>query len=927
MSIPRATYRIQLHKGFGFRDATALVPYLAELGVSHVYCSPYLRARSGSMHGYDIIAHDELNPEIGSRAEFDGFVAELRRHGMGQIMDVVPNHMGVMAADNVWWMDVLENGQASPYADYFDIDWHPASAHLNNRLLVPVLGGHYGALLQEGELKLTFDASRGAFSVEYHHHRLPIDPRTYPRILAKAPQALQEISAEFGSLPPREAAGLAAAREVAKDSLKQRLSRMCAENPALSPGIQAAVASFNGMPGDVASFDALHELLDAQAYRLAYWLVASDEINYRRFFDINELAALRMEKPEVFDATHALVFDLLREGAVDGLRIDHPDGLYDPAAYFRRLQEKYVEVCGASRALEDRRPLYVVVEKIVASYESMPEAWAVHGTTGYRFANLVNGVFVDESSARAFSRLYSGYTGVRDDFEEIARRSRQLILRIALASELTVLANRLARIAHGHRGTRDYTLNTLRQALAEVIACFPVYRTYRAETISVDDRRWIDWAVARARRHTRATDRSIFDFISGVLLSDEPAMRAFAMKFQQLTAPVMAKGVEDTGFYIYNRLVSLNDVGGDPAVFGYGVNAFHGASADRAAKWPHTLVATSTHDNKRSEDVRARINVLSELPAAWRLNLRRWTRLNRSNKRLVEGEQVPSRNDEYLLYQILLGSFPVAGDADALVAYAKRVDAYMLKAIREAKVHSSWVNPDAEYEAAMSAFVNGLLKPDRNLFLEHLRGAAATVAWLGMLNGLSATLIKLTSPGVPDIYQGNELWDFSLVDPDNRRPVDYSIRRELLAGLPASGAPVPEVREIFAKPQDGRAKLFVTSRLLAHRKANPGLFLNGGYTPVLASGRRESNTLAFARIHDGSGLLTVATRLHAGLGLVVGELPCGESLWEGTKLEVPFLPGGTRVRNIFTGSEIEVREGALLLGQIFADAPAAALAF
>ncbi len=928
MGIPRATYRLQLHQGFGFRDATALVPYLSALGVSHVYCSPYLRARSGSTHGYDIIGHHELNPEIGSRADFDAFAAALRAHGMGQIMDVVPNHMGVMAADNAWWMDVLENGQSAGHAEYFDIDWHPASAHLANRLLVPVLGGHYGALLEAGEFGLDFDSVQGTFSVNYHEHRFPVDPRTYFMILSRAGADLEGVARAFGELPPREATDRAAERNVSKETLKRGFASLCESNPRFAAAIQSTVRCYNGVPGDPASFDALHELLDAQAYRLAYWRVASDEINYRRFFDINSLAALRMERPEVFEATHAFVFELLRAGAVDGLRVDHPDGLYDPAEYFSRLQKKFIEVC-APGAIDAERPLYVVIEKIIAPFEKLPEGWAVHGTTGYRFANLLNGLFVDEAAGKGFTRLYSGYTGVGESFEDIARNSKHLVLRTALASELTVLANRLARIAHADRATRDYTLNTLRQALADVIAAFPVYRSYMSSDVSADDRRWVEWAIARARRHTRAADDSIFDFIKATLLSDGRAARAFTMKFQQLTAPVMAKGVEDTTFYIYNRLLSLNDVGGDPAAFGYGVNAFHRASADRAAKWPHTMLATSTHDNKRSEDVRARIDVLSELPAAWRLNLRRWSRMNRSKKRVVDGARAPSRNDEYMLYQTLLGSFPPKiAESGELAAFAKRIEGYMLKAVREAKANTSWINPNHEYEAAICGFVRGLLRPERNLFLEDLRTAAATVGWLGMLNSLSMTVIKLTSPGVPDIYQGNELWDFSLVDPDNRRPVDYEVRRAMLDRLPQPGtSPIGEIREIFHNPHDGRAKLFVIAQLLGYRRAHSDVFLHGAYLPLQAVGHRHSNVLAFARNHAQGGAVIVGTRLHASLGIAEGALPCAEAVWGDTVVQLPFVPEGTQLRHLLTGRRCVVSAGALRLAEVFADVPAAVLVY
>jgi (1->4)-alpha-D-glucan 1-alpha-D-glucosylmutase len=697
--------------------------------------------------------------------------------------------------------------------------------------------------------------------------------------------------------------------------------------------IDGALRTFNGQVGQAASFDQLHELLEAQAYRLAFWRVASDEINYRRFFDINDLAALRMENEAAFEATHELVFELVAAGMVDALRIDHPDGLFDPAAYLRRLQEKLRSLVAPDGAADEGAgPLYVSVEKIIAPFEAMPESWAVSGTTGYRFANLVNGLFVDTGAEARFSRIYHRFIGSEASFADVAQRSKQLILQTALASEMTVLVNRLARIARADRYTRDFTFNTLRRALTEIVIAFPVYRTYIAEDVTAQDRRYIEWAVAIARRRSRAADTSIFDFIKAALLGEAPSanpamadeVRYFARKVQQVTAPVMAKGVEDTSFYVYNRLISLNDVGGDPATFGYGVNAFHGASADRVAKWPHTMLATSTHDNKRSEDVRMRIDVLSELSAGWRLQLRRWSRMNRAKKRKVEGEAAPSPNDENLIYQTMVGSYPLALDgARELEAYRERIGGYMLKAIREARTYTSWVNHNEDYEAATVQFVQALLSAsERNLFLEDLIATVKPLAWLGMLNSLSMVLIKLTAPGVPDCYQGNELWDFSLVDPDNRRPVDYAHRRHLLEQLRSTPA-----AEIFENLADGRAKLHVTKVLLALRKSRPELFTHGNYVPVQVEGEKSAHVAAYARQHGAAGVIVVAGRLFATLPVVAGALPRGADAWGDTRVLLPFMEEGTRLRNVLDDRTCRIREGGIRLAEAFECAPGAALAY
>jgi (1->4)-alpha-D-glucan 1-alpha-D-glucosylmutase len=709
--------------------------------------------------------------------------------------------------------------------------------------------------------------------------------------------------------------------------------------------IERAVRVMNGAAGERDSFETLHELLEQQAYRLAYWRVASDEINYRRFFDINELAGLRMENEAVFEATHRLVLDLLADGKVDGVRLDHPDGLYDPEQYFRRLQERYAQHAGIDMPPPEdgrpSRPLYVVVEKITASHEHVPETWAVHGTTGYRFATVVNGLFVDGSARSKLERTYRAFIGEDLELDEVVYRGKRTTMRSALASELTVLANSLLRIARADRRTRDYTFNTLREALTEVVACFPVYRTYIADGVSQQDRRQIDWAIAHAKRRSRAADISIFDFVRGAVLGRPPKgappehaalFRAFAMKFQQFTAPVTAKGVEDTAFYIYNRLVSLNEVGGDPNLFGFTVSAFHGASADRAARWPHTMNATSTHDNKRAEDVRTRIDVLSEMPAAWRLLLRRWSRLNRARKRTVDRAPAPSRNDEYLLYQTLLGTFPLETLDDAgLATYRERIERYMIKAIREAKVSSSWISVSEPYEAAVTEFVRQLLgRREGNMFLDDLASQTRSIAWFGMLNSLSMTAIKFASPGVPDIYLGTETWDFSLVDPDNRRPVDFARRKAMLEGMAAlagSENMTKAVREMAAAPEDGRAKLWVVWRALEMRRAHPDLFKDGDYAPLAASGTRADHVVAFARRHDDVGVIAIAGRLWASLGIDAHVPPLGAEAWQDTAIDAVLLPAGTEPIDVLTGERVTVRDGRIRIADAFANFPAALLLY
>ncbi len=907
--VPRATYRLQLSRAFTFAHAAALVPYLAALGISHVYCSPYLRARPGSSHGYDIVDHGALNPEIGTAADFDGFVAALRAHGMGQIADVVPNHMGVLRADNAWWLDVLENGPASAFAHFFDIDWTPLDPGQHGKVLLPVLADHYGRVLERGELWLVFDAGAGSFAVLYFDHRFPLDPRSYPPLLTAAADdpraspaaraALADLAAAFAQLAPRDArdADAVAARRADVPRLQRRLAQRVVRHRWLRAALEAACRAHNGA-------DALHALLERQAYRLASWRVAAEEINYRRFFDVNDLAALRMEDETVFDATHARLLAWTAAGAIDGLRVDHPDGLLDPCQYFERLQRAHLRAAHLADSRVDARlgerppPLYVVAEKVLAAHEELPADWAVYGTTGYRFATLVNGLFVDRAQRKRVDRAWRAFVGAEAlDWPEVAYASRHEVMAGALAGELTVLANRLLRLARADTRTRDFTQQALRQALAAVAASFPVYRTYIVDRPAPSDRRYVEWAVGQARARSRAADPSIFDFVRAALLGQAADglaadALAFARRFQQFTAPVAAKGIEDTAFYRFNRLLSANDVGADPETLGIRVAAWHAASRDRAARWPHTMLATSTHDSKRSEDVRNRLNVISELPAAWRLAVRRFSRLNRRFRRTVDGARAPSANDEYALYQLLAGSLP-PGELDdaALAAWRERVAAAWLKGAREAKLHTSWIHPNPEYEAALQEFVAGALaRAHGNLFLDELRAAAAPLAWFGQLNSVSMALLKFTSPGVPDLYQGNETLTLRLVDPDNRAPVDFAALRAALARLAAlaarlDGDPRP-LHELFT---DGLAKFWVTWRALTLRRERRALFERGEYVPLPVSGARAQHVVAFARRHGSECAIVIAGRLFAGLGAAPGELPLGTAVWGDTAVDLSPL--------------------------------------
>lgn len=932
--VPVALYRLQFSQKFTFNDAYAIVDYLHTLGISHIYASPFLKARAGSPHGYNIVDHNALNPEIGTEAEFNTFVARLHAYRMGLIIDFVPNHMGVGGDDNAWWLHVLENGESSVYAAFFDIDWHPANPALNNKILLPFLGDHFGAVLENGELRLEYDREKGTFAIRYYDHLFPIDPHTYPQILeleitrsaeqyanTDRFQALTQYIAECKALPRRTelSPNRRDQRHQGVEKCKHHLTELCLNYPEIYNMILVNVACFNGDIAQPSSFNRLHHLLETQAYRLSYWKVATEEINYRRFFDINELAAVRMENDVVFDMTHQYLRRLIHNEQINGIRIDHPDGLTDPCTYYHQLQN-LIRQEQEHLSHQNKAVFCLWIEKILASFENPPADWPVSGTTGYDAAFSLNGIFVRRQSERQFDRIYSRFIGLNLNFEDLLYDRKKLVIHHILSSELTVLANLLNRIAQTNRHTRDFTFQALRNAVSEVVAYFPVYRTYIIdEKISEVDLRYLHWAIARAKKNNPASDILIFDFIERLLTMthlDDYSVNIrrriiqFVLKFQQYTAPVMAKSLEDTTFYIYNRLISLNDVGFNTCAFGTSVTAFHQANKQRLDNWPYSMVTTSTHDSKRSEDVRSRINVLSEIPNEWQRYLNRWNRLNSSKKRLIDNERAPSRNDEYLIYQTLIGAWPPGElDSEALKAFHLRIETYMLKAVREAKLHTSWINPNNAYEEALCYFIKALLEnPEHNAFLTDFLPLHQRISRYGFFNSLSQTLLKLTVPGIPDIYQGNELWTFNLVDPDNRRPVDYFQRRFALQTIIRQYEVCEKLsdftRYLLEQIDNGHAKLYLTWRILTLRNQFPQLFEHGKYANLAVQGSKTDHVCAFARLFEEKEIIVVAVREFTSLMVTDNDLPIGHSIWEDTMIKAPENGCVKKYRNVFTNEEV-----------------------
>lgn len=992
MRIPCSTYRLQFNHRFTFSDAKKVIKYLYELGITEIYASPYLKASKGSLHGYDIVDYNSLNHEIGTAKDYEDFIKKLEKYKMGQIFDFVPNHMCITDSSNLLWMDVLENGQSSLYSDFFDIDWHPVKKELENKILLPILGNYYGLVLENQELKLIF--YNGAFFIDYYEHRLPIRPQTYIKILNFRIEELEKslssdssnlmellsIITALNYLPTHIERDPEKIKEIhrEKEVIKKRLWNLYRESQEIKNFIDENVNIFNGIKGEPRSFDLLDELLNEQVYRISYWRVACEEINYRKFFDINELAAIKMENPEVFKECHRFVFQLIKEGKITGLRIDHPDGLYNPSEYFKDLQKNCFiqtqianfekvqkKVSDSSEEVNDIalfkakteeiekiisdeyektiadqpdfKPFYIVGEKILMRGEKVPDKWGIHGSTGYVFLNYLNGIFIKIDNTKPFDGIYKNFTGEKIEFNEIVYESKKMIMKLSMASEINTLGHHLNTLSEKDRRTRDFTLNSLTDAIVEVIAFFPVYRTY-INNLEMDarDRKYIEIAVSRAKKKNPDIEETI-EYLKNVLLlqfpdyfNEEDRMQwfNFVMKFQQITGPVMAKGMEDTAFYIYNKLISLNEVGGMPDKFGITRETFHGQNIERLRQYPYELITTSTHDTKRSEDVRARINVLSEIPDEWKKCLSKWNKINRKKKILVDGKRVPDKNEEYLLYQTLIGTWPFRflNDED-YTSFKVRIKKYMVKALREAQSNTSWINPFTLYEDAMTIFIERILDGKDNKFLDDFIEFEKKIFHYGIYNSLSQTLLKITSPGVPDFYQGTEIWDFSLVDPDNRRDINFELRKKMLAELKnfyqQNGA-LKLVKELIENREDGKIKMYVIYKALNFRKRHRYLFEKGEYIPLEVFGERSNNICTFARRIGQKVVIVAIARFFTEL-ISDKEVFPFDVEWKNSFIAVPFAEKGEKYRNIFTDEVIEAndneRTNILMLSKIFVTSP------
>jgi glycogen operon protein len=929
-----ATYRLQLSPTFTLDDARDILDYLSELGVTDVYLSPIMRAASGSDHGYDVISHSELSPEIGGEAALERLSKALRERGMGLLLDWVPNHMGVAAGQNQYWDDVLENGRSSLCADFFDIDWQPVRDDLNDRVLLPLLGDQYGSELEQGKLVIVWEGND--FKLAYYEHRLPLGPRSLLSVfelalsslsLAEddpARQELESIVTALRHLPDRHETKLELKKERAREKqvIKRRLSTLREESTAVREALEQALAQVNGMVGIPASYDALDGILDQQSYRLCSWQVATEEINYRRFFDVNQLAALRMEDDAVFDEAHGLLFKLLDAGIVNALRLDHTDGLYDPCAYFEKVQARFRAWKVPPESPDDRaRPLPILVEKILQRDEALPPEWAVDGTTGYEFGAGVRALWVDAAAEPALTRAYQDATGDVRTFAEHEYECKRHAVRFVLISELNLLAQAAHRIAMGDRHYRDFTLLGLTRALTEIVCAFPVYRTYLrpGSAAGATDERVVRAAVRLARLRNRAQNPSVFRFFERLLLlklegSDEQKQRqtSFALRFQQLTGPIMAKAVEDTAFYRYSRLLALNEVGGAPARINGAVRDFHRDNIERARSWPLSMVTTATHDTKRGDDAAARIAVLSEMPDRWRRAVEGWREIATFARSVVEELTAQNRTNEYLFYQSLFGAWPFGADASQLGDLEARLTQYLLKAAREAKQETSWLTTDAEYEAGIQDFVHKLFQSQ--IFLEDVEAFCAEIDAPAAVNALGQVALRLCSPGVPDTYQGGELWNQSLVDPDNRRAVDYGLRRRYLTELQRAAEPRALCAELLETFADGRVKQYVTAKLLKLRKAQPDLFARGDYTPL----EDGEHVLAFARAFEQQRLLCVVPRLSRRLTAGRAKFPIGE-VW-GRRTLNGIKPG--QYRNVLTEVRAQLSSSASL-SLLLADFPVA----
>jgi (1->4)-alpha-D-glucan 1-alpha-D-glucosylmutase len=918
--VPTSTYRLQLVPGFGFREARDVVDYIDDLGIGGVYTSPYLRAERGSTHGYDVVDHASLNPELGTEDDYRALSDAWSHHRLEHLLDFVPNHVGIGSGENEWWSDVLENGPSSVYADFFDIEWRPPASALLDRVLLPVLERQFGEEVDAGTIRVVFDG--GALVVHYHGSRFPASPRSCGLVLElalahvtlpRSHAAVQELESILGALrhlpsavtaDPAERAERAREKEIAK----KRLSALSAAHGEIASAIHVAVDATND------NSDRLEQFLGEQNYRLSYWRVATEEINYRRFFDVNDLAAIRIEDPEVFGMAHALILDLVEQGRVTGLRLDHTAGLYDPAGYLHALQASVREALRRGGRATDA-PIYSVAEKILEVGEELPRGWEVSGTTGYDYLAVANGLWIDPSNEDRLTRLYADFTGAPIDYREIVHEAKRDVMDGSFSSEIHVLAHSLKRIADGNRRARDFTLPALVRVIKMTIAAFPVYRTYVRPDGSrqTHDEALVARAIAEARAKNPMMEASHFEFLSDTLMLKERTADTvrFAMRFQQLSGPIMAKGVEDTALYRYNRLVCLNEVGCDASRFGTAPTEFHAHNRATLARWPLSMTTTTTHDTKRSEDVRARLAVLSEMPAEWEKTVSCFDAIARA---AVPGD-MPSRNDAYLFYQSAVGACPFdAGEAGS-AAFADRLVAYMLKAAHEAKVMTSWAAPNPPYDQALERFIRGALGTPA--FVDLLSEFVNAVAGFGALNSLAQVALRLAAPGVPDIYRGCESWDFSLVDPDNRRPVDFARLRSQLAGLEGRVQTADLAADLTRTFTDGRIKMYTTLVGLRHRREIPALFLEGGYEPL---GDDSLHVVAFERRLGADRLVCVVPRMARALTGGRGVWPLAHA-WGDAALTL--TDSGT-FRNLFTGERIE--GGTIPLATVFQTFPVAWLA-
>jgi (1->4)-alpha-D-glucan 1-alpha-D-glucosylmutase len=948
LRIPVATYRLQFNGQFRFEHARTVAGYLHRLGVTDMYASPLLQARRGSSHGYDVTDPSRLNSEIGTEQELEALTAELRGHGMGLLLDVVPNHMAA-SSENPWWMDVLEDGPGSAYASFFDIDWHPPRTSLAKKVLLPILGRTYAQALESKELRLIFEG--GGFFIQYYEAKLPVAPKACLPVLRHrldelehklgeddpAIRELQGILSAVAALPERVGLSteMAGERRLQREAVKERLWNLYQSAPEIREFLCENVRIFNGRKRKRGSFLFLDRLLADQSYVLSYWLSANAEINYRRFFTISDLVGVRVEDPLVFEARHSVVLRLIEKGLVTGLRVDHIDGLRDPLGYLRRLQERV----SPNETPGGHPRFYVIVEKVFSNGEKLPDEWPVCGTTGYDFLNQVNGIFLDPGGSKELNHIYESFVGSKSRYEDLIYEKKKEVMETLLAVEMRSLGHHLGLLAEQDRYARELPQADVARALVETTACLPVYRTYvRSFGASFSGRQYIEPALQSARRLNPGLDPQCFDFLGDVLLLRErvhlsaehrEARLSFVTRWQQFTGPIMAKAVEDSALYLYNRLVSLNEVGGAPTSNGVPLPAFHDFCRYRQEHCRHTLNATSTHDTKRAEDVRARINVLSEIPIKWEGALSRWARWNRTRKRMVDGRLVPDPNEEILLYQTMLGAWPL--EREEIPAFRQRLRDYMVKATREAMVHTKWTRPSIRHERALNHFIRAITQPaESNTFLNDFVRLCQEVSYYGALNALAQLLIKITAPGVPDFYQGSELWDFRLVDPDNRGPVDFEKRAQLLADFEQPEADNHQnlIQNLLDRWQDGRIKLYVTSKALSFRRTHPDLFLEGTYEPLRVAGTRQEKVCAFMRRTKHEWAVVAVPRLTTKL-VPAGQMPTGESLWRSNLL---LLPGNVPEAwtNVLTGETIRSRRGkqkrVLSLGDVFSRFPVALLA-